>query len=357
MKNRIIAAFLSLLMIFVLLLLPVHASDRATLFINDREWVRDSLLPFIETEGKMLLPAPAFALLGSISVTRSDTLGSLLIEDGEKFISFNLNFGTCLDEGGNLSESAIYRYGGEIYLEPHIICEKFGLKFETAFAPDGYLAARICDGSQLLEFGTLLNAYSDNSRVEVPYLYNPTGKTVAGSFVHPMLLMPTIANITAALNALGNHRCTFALSPQSIENYSKILPEIYSRGHTVVYYMDTSLDTNPVVFRAIMDEANKYLFSLVGRTSRIYVCTGEYDEIPKIDGYFAKSCNVHLVVDDLRNNRMINLALYDSPNRGVYNFSLASDRQTRSYYSYFWSQFDRFEALRSMPLTESSSAK
>lgn len=355
MKNRIFTAFLSLVLLFSLLAVPAHASNRATLFINDSEWEDDSLLPFIETEGKMLLPVSAFASLGKIKVKRSDTLGSLLFDDGERFLSFNLNFGTRLDEAGTVAKCSIYRYGGEIYLEPYAICEKFALKFETAFAPDGYLAARICDGNELTDFVSLLNAYSDSEKQDIPHLYNPTGKTVAGSFMHPVLLVPTLANLPFAMEAVGNHRMTFALSPREIESYAKVIPSIYAKGHTIVYYMDLSLDVDADVFRAEMEYANKFLFSLVGATSRVYVSADSYENIPKINGYFAKACNIHLVVDDLGNNRIINFTLYDSPNRGIYNFSIASDRQSRSYYSYFFNQFDRFEALRSMPLTASSS--
>ncbi len=356
MKKRIYAAFLSLILIFSMAV-PAFALDRATLFINDNGWEDDSLLPFIETEGKMLLPASSFAKLGDIKVTHSDTLGSLLIEEAEKYISFNLSFGTYIDESGNVSECKIYRYGGEIYLEPYAICEKFGIWFETAFAPDGYLAARISNEEERTPFEQLLGAYADSEKADVPYLYNPTGKTVAGSFMHPLLLVPSLANLSYAIEAVGNHKMSFAIAPADIKTYSKLIPKIYAKGHSIVYYMDASLAANKEVFRAQMEEANQYLFSLVGKTSRIYVSSDAYERIPKIDGYFAKSCNLHLVVDDLRNNRMINFALYDSPNRGVFNFSIASDRQTRSYYQYFFTQFDRFEALRSMPLTESSSVK
>lgn len=355
MKNRIIAAFLSLTLLLAVCITSVSAADRATLFVGDREWEDDSLLPFIETEEKTLLPASCFASLGEISITRSDALGSLLFERGDKFLSYNLNFGTVLDENGAVSDVSIYRYGGEIYLEPYPICEKFDLKFETAFAPDGYLAARITNGDDLSSFNDLLGAYSEISEQELPYLYNPTGKTVAGSFMHPILLVPTFANMELVLDTVTAHRITFAISPSDIEGYAKIIPEIYAKGHTLVYYMDISIDTDIAKFRAEMDAANRFLFSLTGKTSRVYVSVDAPESIPKIDGYFAKSCSIHLVVDDLRNNSMINFALYDSPNRGVFNFSLASDRQTRSYYPYFFNQFDRFEALRSMPMTESSS--
>ena len=95
----------------------------------------------------------------------------------------------------------------------------------------------------------------------------------------------------------------------------------------------------------------------MGRTSRIYECSEAYDKIPKINGYFAKSCRLHLVVDDLVTDVMVLAALYYSPNGGSYNFSLASDRATRNHYKYFFTRLASFNTLRSVPLKESSSIR
>ena len=192
MKKRIFTAFLCLFCLLAICTLSVCATNRATLFINDGEWTDDSLLPFIETEKKMLLPASAFAALGNIKISRSDTLGSLLFERNGIFLSYNLNFGTFLDESGTVLKADIYRYGGEIYLEPYPICEKFGLLFESEFAPDGYLAARISNDSATRSFSELLNAYSESGKQDIPFLYNPTGKTMSGAFIHPILLVPSV---------------------------------------------------------------------------------------------------------------------------------------------------------------------
>lgn len=356
MKKTFFAAAV-LTALLLICLIPAAASERATLYINDAEWEDDSILPFIESEGKTLVPAVAFAQFSGIELTQSDVLGSLLIESEEHYLSFNLNFGTCLDEEGTVLSCGIFRYGGQIYLEPDTVCEKFGLEFETAFAPDGYLTARLTDGSETTDFETLLSSHADDAKTSIPYLYNPTGKTAAGSFVHPIMLIPSAANIEEAVKLLGKNGVSFAVSPAEIKQYAAVIPKIYSSGHTLVYYMDAGSDTDTALFKEQMDEANKYLFSLVGKVSRIYVSTDKYQNIPKIDGYFAKSCRLHLVVDDLKNDRMINTALYTNPIGGSFNFSLTSDRATRSYYSYFFSRLAAFKTLRSMPLGESSSTK
>ena len=342
-------------MLFSLCAIPVSSVNSTTLFINDRQWEVDSLLPFIESGGKMLIPAHAFAKMSNIKVTVSDTLGSLLIQNENGYLSYNLSFGTYLDEKGNLSNTEIYRYGGEIYLEPDAICKKFGIVFESAFAPDGYLAARISDGSQLMTFDALLDAYSDDGQKDIPYLYNPTGKTLSGTFVHPILLVPSPSNVEPAIELLGTHRSTFALAPSEIEKYADVLPLIYVAGHSVAYYMDYITDTDPAAFREAMEKANNYLFSITGKTSRIYVSAAEFQAVPQIEGFFPKSCNMHLVVDDLRSDKLLSLTLYDSPLSGTFNFSLASDIDTRKHYEYFFRRFDSYEGLGSMPLTESCS--
>ena len=344
-------------LLLLLLCIAASAAEHPTLYLNDAEWENDSILPFIEAGDKMLVPAAAVADFDGIELSQSDVLGSLLIESGDKYLSFNLNFGTCLDEKGTVFECDIYRYGGQIYLEPAALCEKFDLKFETAFAPDGYLTARLTNGGETLDFDTLLSSHADTDKINIPYLYNPTGKTAAGSFVHPILLIPSSANIDGAIKLLGNNGVSFAVSPTEIRQYAAVIPKIYAHGHTLVYYIDLSTDTDTALFKAQMDEANKYLFSLVGKVSRIYVSTENYEKIPEIGGYFAKSCRLHLVVDDLANDRMINTALYTNPTGGRYNFSLASDRATRGYYSYFFQRLAAFKTLRSMPLRESSSIK
>ena len=353
--KRILAFTVAML----LLCMPIvsGALDRATLYVNDTEWESDSILPFIESEGKMLVPVLAFATFSGIEVTQSEMLGSLLISSGEKYLSYNLSFGSVLDESGNIEKCDVYRYGGQIYLEPYAVCEKFGLNFESKFAPDGYLAARISDNSAALDFGAMLSSYTDTSEVKIPYLYNPTGKTVEGTFVHPILLVPSAINVDEAIAILGKNRVTFAISPDEIENYAPLLSKIYAHGHTLAYYMPKEEFANVHAFSQKMRDANDYLFSLTGKTCRVYVCAEEYDKIPKISGYFAKSCRLHLVVDDLRTDVMVLSALYYSPNSGSYNFSLASDRTTRKHYSYFFRRLAEFNTLRSMPITESSSLK
>ena len=101
-----------------------------------------------------------------------------------------------------------------------------------------------------------------------------------------------------------------------------------------------------------MEHANAQLFPLLGKTVRVYISTEAYGDIPSIAGYYKKSCRMHLVADDLRNERVLRLTLNDSPMLGIYNFSLASDRETRLFYNEFFKKFDATEGLRSMPVTE-----
>lgn len=331
----------------------VLANDRATLFVGDGVWENDSLLTFIEADGKELLPASVFSEF-SVEVTLSEKAGSLLLLRGDSFLSYNLGSGKVLDESGVIEEAAIYRYGGEIYLEPSRVCEKFSLNFSTIYASDGYLSARLTDGSEALEFSELLKLYTDTAKQPLPFLYNPTGKTVAGSFMHPIIIMPAAANIKDLVKLVGKHSLTFAISPSRLASYAAVLPDIYAAGHTVAFYMDSAdmADTNG--FAEQMNEANDWLFSFIGKTTKIYVSTELVKATPNIEGYYKKCCNMHLVADDLASERVVNITLNESPKYSIYNFSLASDRDSRIYYSDFFKKFDTFTHLRSMPVTESS---
>ena len=348
--KRLFSAALSCLM----LLLHASAADRASLFIRDSAWEDDSLLPFIESDGKKLLPVSAFGEFEGITLTVSETLGSLLFEGNGGYLSYNLNLGTCLSEDGTVTKAGIYRYGGELYLAPEPLCEKFGLRFETMYASDGYLAARLTDGSETLTFAELLSMYTDSKEQALPYLYNPTGRTVGGTFMYPILPIPAVANIGHLLSLLEKHPVTFAISPEDVSQYAGVIPAIYAAGHTVAYYMDGSDFGDPEKYLAAMEKANQYLFALLGKTVRVYISTEKLKAIPSFDGYYKKSCRINLVADDLRNERIVKIALKDSPEFGVYNFSLASDRETRLFYNDFLKKFDATEGLRSMPVTESS---
>ncbi len=357
MRVKIILPIIFMLLLCTLTCLASNSEERASLFIGDDEWSDDSLMPFIETEGKKLIPAVAFEKLDGISVKASDVLGSLLISNGEKYISYNLNFGTCINEDGIISKADIYSYGGALYLEPTPICQKFSLTFETEYAPDGYLAARITDGSELMSFKELLAMYASSSESDLPFLYNPTGKTVAGLFMYPYILLPSIDNVKAVLPLLQNHSVTFAILPQNIASYASVIPEIYASGHTIAYYMDEIAASDIESFRTVLEEANAFLFAFTGKSSHIYISTDLYGNIPKINGYFAKSCRTNLVAADLVDERIVNIALMNSPAAGSYNFSLASDSQTRANYRTFFRKFSSLQELKAMSATEAGPIK
>ncbi len=356
MQKRISRLFCLLLV--CLLCLPIGSAEytRPSLFLGDGVWAEDALLPFLEIEDGMLVPAAAFSELG-IAVTYSETLGSLLLEKENVYLSYNLQFGRVLDESGKITEATVYRYGGALYLAPEPVCAKFGLAFETTYAADGYLAARISVGGETLSFHDLLSLHTEDTKTPLPYLYNPTGKTVGGTFMYPMILRPTATVIPTLLRSLGTHSVTFVLSPDDLDSYLAALPAIYAAGHTVAYYMDGGDRADPERFASEMATANDLLFSLVGKTARVYVSTEIYSTIPKIEGYQGKSCRMHLVVDDLSSDRMIDIALSQSPSFGVYNFSIASDRETRQHYGKFFRRFDTYTHLRSMSVTESSATQ
>ncbi|MBR5539014.1 MAG: hypothetical protein IKU61_03865 [Clostridia bacterium] len=352
MFKRIICITLAVL----LLAICAFAAERATLFAGDSVWKEDSRLPFIEADGKGLLPVSVFETF-NVKVTLSEKLGSLLLTRGDVFLSYDLGLGRVLDENGVTENADIYRYGGEIYLEPTRLCEKFSLVFETTYASDGYLAARLCDGSETLEFSELLKLFTDTAEKPLPFLYNPTGKTVPGSFMHPIIIMPAAGGVEAIVRLLGNHAATFAISPSKLSSYASVLPAIYAGGHTVAFYMDGAAARNADTFANEIKTANEWLFSFIGKTSKIYVSTLSPKETPNIDGLYKKCCNMHLVSEDLASERVVNITLSESPGYGIFNFSLAGDYQSRVHYTEFFKRFDTFTHLRSMPLSESCAAQ
>lgn len=356
MKKTFLCTIVFVLMC-MLLFVPSIAAERASLFIGDDAWENDALLPFIETKGRKLVPAEVFGEFEGIDIELSERFGSLLITGDGKYISYNLNFGRCLDESGEITECDIYRYGGAIYLDPLPVCEKFSLKFETEYAPDGYLAARISDGSETMSFIELLAIYTDTAEQEIPFLYNPEGKTVEGRFVYPYIHIPTVANVTEIISLVRGHKLTFALRPEELSGYAAVIPQIYSAGHTIAFYMSEENLADTEQFLTAMNSANEFLFALIGRTVRIYVSPENYNTIPDIEGYFKKSCRMNLVSYDLVNDWVIDITLNNLPANGVVNFILAGDNYSMANYTVFFRKFDLIDMLKTMPASEATPAK
>ena len=97
--------------------------------------------------------------------------------------------------------------------------------------------------------------------------------------------------------------------PASAGVRADVLPLIYASGHTVAYYADADALASPITFAAEMQAANDLLFTLLGKTTRIYVSTAPASDLPAIDGDFAKSCRMHRVAEDLSSERMTNMVL------------------------------------------------
>lgn len=340
-------------------LLPASAGGRVSLYIGDSPYRDDSLYPFVETAGKQLVPLAAFGEFDALTYTESTSLGSALLTDaGGAYLSISLRLGESLDETGERRKIALYRYGGALYVEPTTICEKFGLTYETAYAADGYLCARLTDGSETVPLSALLAAYDAGSGGESQLVREQiTDRTVSGTFMHPIFLRPRAAVIPGIIRLLGNHSATFALDPAQLDAYLEVLPQIYAAGHTIAYYADTSVWADTEAFAAQMDSANQTLFALLGKTTRLYISTELFSRIPYIDGYFKKACRMNLVADDLSSERLTNMVLAESPSNGIFNFSLSTDADTRALYSGFFKKFDTYTMLRAMPLTEASAAQ
>ena len=356
MKRLLRAA--ALLLAALCCLLPLAAAGRASLYVGDGAYRGDSLSPFIESGGKQLVPLAAFGEFDALTLTVSESLGAALLEGADGvYLSISLNLGESLDETGEVRKIALYRYGGELYVEPSVLCEKFGITFETAYAADGYLRARLTDGSESMTFPELLAAYDTGGGDAKVNLIRITDRTMDGTFLHPIFLNPRAAIVPGLIRLLGRHSATFALDPADIGAYSEVLPLIYASGHTVAYYADDAALRAPTAFAAEMDSANDTLFTLLGKTARIFVSTELASTLPHIDGYFGKACRMNLVADDLSSERMTDMALAESPSNGIFNFSLSTDAETRALYSGFFKKFDTYPALRSMPLREAGAAQ
>ncbi len=359
--KKAFSLLLCISLISSLLIIMPHAASRVSLFIGDNVWENDSLAPFIETDGKNLVPLLCFASFDDTKVTISTKLGSALIERGDEFLSINLNFGSSLDHDGIIRDIEIYSYSDELYVNPTDICDRLGYSFEMAYAPDGFLCARIMNGEQQQDIKDLMALYVPNkTQLGSVYLRNISYKTVSGLFMYPILIKPSSASVQKVIANLGGHSATFAIDPSYIEDYASVLPLIYATGSSVSYYLDdikTYTKDGIANFTNDMRDANDFLFALVGKTSKSYISSLLYKDIPAIDGYFKKSVRIHLLADDLASDRIVDMSLTESPSSQIYNFSLASDYDSRLLYNNFFSKFDSYINLRTRPVTITSAVQ
>ena len=99
MKRLLRAA--ALFLVALLCILPMTAAGHATLYVGDSAYHGDSLSPFIESDGKQLVPLAAFGEFDALTLTVSESLGSFLLEGADNvWLSVSLNRGESLDETG-----------------------------------------------------------------------------------------------------------------------------------------------------------------------------------------------------------------------------------------------------------------
>lgn len=126
----------ALLLAALLCILPMAAAGHATLYVGDSAYHGDSLSPFIESNGRQLVPLAAFGEFDALTLTVSESLGSFLLEGADSvWLSVSLGRGESLDETGEVHGIALYRYNGELYVEPTTICENSGSPLRRSMQP------------------------------------------------------------------------------------------------------------------------------------------------------------------------------------------------------------------------------
>ena len=169
MKKRIPAFLLAILT--VLLAFPSIAlaeeNYQPSLYLADNVWYKDRSQPLIVKNSNVFyVPAEAFDILPSVTLTANDELGAILLTSPKGKISIDTQNGTVILPKGDKSISVITE-NGTLYLYAFDICTALGLSIEVYSYSNGKTALRLSDSSGMLSFSSLVKMFvSDDSTIK-----------------------------------------------------------------------------------------------------------------------------------------------------------------------------------------------
>ena len=141
--------------------IEIHGVSGPLLYYNDKVWEREDKLPIVKVRSIYYVPAAVFGQLDGFEVRTNTKQKTFIIEynGGEMFLSFDTTSDFALSQDNDQIYLPTYEFYGERYVPWMDICKRFGLKYERLVSTvTGEVALRISDGSQKIEFITLIKS-------------------------------------------------------------------------------------------------------------------------------------------------------------------------------------------------------
>jgi len=255
MRRKIIALALAALL-FVSVIQPAAADTSGLCFtaINDTLLDLGSLAASVN--GTIYVPAKIFSSLGVYSSSFNDTNDTVMLNNSNLQVYFELKTGRCYNGmGTEYSASAIYK-NGQVYVPANWVCYYFGFTFSYISGVGYGDLARISSGKvwlsnqQFLDAATTLmhsryNEYYGVNNMVAPTPTQPeTSPNTSVSIPKSTSVSLCFTGIPSAtiLNSLDsyNYKACFFVTVEEAESSPDIIRRIYGSGHSLGIYCKTS---------------------------------------------------------------------------------------------------------------------
>lgn len=277
--------------------IEIHGVSGPLLYYNDKVWEREDKLPIVKVRSIYYIPAAVFGQLDGFEVRTNTKQKTFIIEynGGEMFLSFDTTSDFALSQDNDQIYLPTYEFYGERYVPWMDICKRFGLKYERLVSTvTGEVALRISDGSQKIEFITLIKSkypgfyYPDESqtttgrettRETTPAVTDPPDTDEPKPVLTDRTIYITIEDspgeytdeILEVLGRYGYH-ATFFVTGKNIMEDPTLLSRIVSEGHEIgLHTMDPSekfADAGEIL--ADIEEENELISGYIKRKSSIW---------------------------------------------------------------------------------------
>ncbi len=278
------------------------------LYFNDRAWPRESWQPIEVVNNRVrYIPVTVFAQFADCDVLVNEKMQTLLVRNGEWWISFDLSTDFAMLQDKTRMYIKTYEFHDERYVPAEAVCEYVHLYYESMVSPvTGETAIRIMDGNQKYTFEQLLTlrypgflttettppvtdpptsppdtetSPPDTLPPDTEPPYTDTGTPIITTASPPVLTDRTVyltiedcpgdytGDILAVLEEYG-FKATFFVVGNAAENHLPLLSSISARGHAVALHTmshDPALLTDPAELLAELREES----GLLARTLRL----------------------------------------------------------------------------------------
>ena len=320
---RFISIFACLCLIICIVAITrteLHGADEyPLLYYNDRAWPTDRPQAECIRQRIWYVPLNLFAQFPNLNVRTNTNGETFCIQNGEKFLTFEIATGFAADQDRNRMYLMTYEMYGDYYVPVEAVCQLLDLGYETCTSTvTGETAIRITNGSQQYTFEELLRrkypGFFEPETTQPPETETTADTTEPVTETTPpdsetdepipQLPERTIyitiedapgeytGDILDVLDEFGYKATFFVIGEQAAQN-PELLSRIAAGGHSIGLHTmshDVSALTDPEAILADIEAENELLSCLIKQKSHIWRAPEGSDGLAALDSI----CEVEL---------------------------------------------------------------